>query len=79
MDEDSRGFDTGALALQAIAGWMNSPPHRANIMRGSVIGDRSWRCSRARGEAEIHFRRTLRPAGIGDLHVSDHQYREHKR
>ena len=38
MDEDSRGFDTGALALQAIAGWMNSPPHRANIMRGSVSG-----------------------------------------
>jgi Cysteine-rich secretory protein family len=36
MDEDNRGFDTGALALQAIAGWMNSPPHRANIMRGSV-------------------------------------------
>ncbi|MBS0233870.1 MAG: CAP domain-containing protein [Proteobacteria bacterium] len=36
MDEDSRGFDTGALALQAIAGWMNSPPHRANIMRASV-------------------------------------------
>jgi hypothetical protein len=36
MDEDSRGFETGALALQAIAGWMNSPPHRANIMRASV-------------------------------------------
>jgi hypothetical protein len=36
MDEDSRGFDTGALAVQAVAGWMNSPPHRANIMRGSV-------------------------------------------
>jgi cysteine-rich secretory family protein len=36
MDEDSRGFDTGALALQAIAGWMNSPPHRANILRASI-------------------------------------------
>jgi hypothetical protein len=36
MDEDSVGFDTGALALQAIAGWMNSPPHRANILRASV-------------------------------------------
>ncbi len=36
MDEDSRGFDTGALALQAIAGWMNSPPHRANILGASV-------------------------------------------
>ncbi|MET0431584.1 MAG: CAP domain-containing protein [Hyphomicrobium sp.] len=36
MDEDSRGFDTGALALQAIAGWMNSAPHRANILRTSV-------------------------------------------
>lgn len=36
MDENSQGFDTGALALQAIAGWMNSPPHRANIMRASV-------------------------------------------
>lgn len=36
MDQDSGGFDTGALALQAIAGWMNSPPHRANILRASV-------------------------------------------
>ncbi|MBY0561878.1 CAP domain-containing protein [Hyphomicrobium sp.] len=36
MDQDSQGFDTGALALQAVAGWMNSPPHRANIMRASV-------------------------------------------
>ncbi len=36
MDQDSRGFDTGGLALQAIAGWMNSPPHRANILRASV-------------------------------------------
>lgn len=36
MDQDDRGFDTGALALQAVAGWMNSPPHRANIMRASV-------------------------------------------
>ncbi len=36
MDQSSKGFDTGALALQAIAGWMNSPPHRANIMRASA-------------------------------------------
>jgi hypothetical protein len=36
MDENTGGFDTGALALQAIAGWMNSPPHRANILRGTV-------------------------------------------
>ncbi len=36
MDENAQGFDTGALALQAIAGWMNSPPHRANILRRSV-------------------------------------------
>lgn len=36
MDEDIRGFDTGTLAVQAIAGWMNSPPHRANIMRATV-------------------------------------------
>jgi hypothetical protein len=36
MDQDQQGFDTGALALQAIAGWMNSPPHRANILRASV-------------------------------------------
>ena len=36
MDQEQQRFDTGALALQAIAGWMNSPPHRANIMRASV-------------------------------------------
>jgi hypothetical protein len=36
MDENSGGYDTGALALQAIAGWMNSPPHRANILRTTV-------------------------------------------
>lgn len=36
MDESAQGYDTGALALQAIAGWMNSPPHRANILRSSV-------------------------------------------
>jgi hypothetical protein len=36
MDQDAHGFDTGALALQAVAGWMISPPHRANILRGSV-------------------------------------------
>ncbi len=36
MDGNSAGYDTGALALQAIAGWMNSPPHRANILRTTV-------------------------------------------
>ncbi|WP_409560330.1 CAP domain-containing protein [Hyphomicrobium sp. MC8b] len=36
MDQNIGGFDTGELALQAIAGWMNSPPHRANILRASV-------------------------------------------
>ncbi|WP_290986474.1 CAP domain-containing protein [Hyphomicrobium sp.] len=36
MDENAAGYDTGALALQAIAGWMNSPPHRANILRASI-------------------------------------------
>lgn len=36
MDQNIHGFDTGELALQAIAGWMNSPPHRANILRASV-------------------------------------------
>ncbi len=36
MDRDSKGFDTGDLAIQAIAGWMNSPPHRANIMMSSA-------------------------------------------
>ncbi len=32
MDRSHAGFDTGQLALQALAGWMNSPPHRANIL-----------------------------------------------
>jgi hypothetical protein len=36
MDRNRAGFDTGQLALQAVAGWMNSPPHRANILRASV-------------------------------------------
>lgn len=36
MDRSRAGFDTGQLALQAVAGWMNSPPHRANILRASV-------------------------------------------
>lgn len=36
MDQNMGGFDTGQLAVQAIAGWMNSPPHRANILRASV-------------------------------------------
>jgi hypothetical protein len=36
MDRANAGFDTGQLALQAIAGWMNSPPHRANILMASA-------------------------------------------
>lgn len=36
MDRNSKGFATGDLAIQAIAGWMNSPPHRANIMMSSA-------------------------------------------
>jgi hypothetical protein len=36
MDRANGGFDTGQLALQAIAGWMNSPPHRANILMASA-------------------------------------------
>lgn len=36
MDRDSRGFATGELAMQAVAGWMNSPPHRANLLTKSA-------------------------------------------
>jgi hypothetical protein len=36
MDKNTRGFDTGELALQAMAGWMNSPPHRKNILSPSA-------------------------------------------
>jgi hypothetical protein len=36
MDRSNRGFDTGELAMQAVAGWMNSAPHRANILMASV-------------------------------------------
>jgi hypothetical protein len=36
MDRDNKGFATGDLAIQAIAGWMNSPSHRANIMMASA-------------------------------------------
>ena len=36
MDRNSQGFDTGQLAMQAVAGWMNSPPHRANILMASA-------------------------------------------
>ncbi len=32
MDRNDQGFSTGELAIQAMAGWMNSAPHRANIM-----------------------------------------------
>jgi hypothetical protein len=36
MDRNSQGFDTGQLAMQAVAGWMNSAPHRANILMPSA-------------------------------------------
>jgi uncharacterized protein YkwD len=32
MNQDSRGFATGALAQQAVTGWKNSPPHRAAML-----------------------------------------------
>jgi uncharacterized protein YkwD len=36
MDRNSQGFDSGQLAMQAVAGWMNSAPHRANILMASA-------------------------------------------
>jgi hypothetical protein len=36
MDRSGQGFDTGQLAMQAVAGWMNSAPHRANILMASA-------------------------------------------
>jgi len=36
MDRSSQGFDSGQLAMQAVAGWMNSAPHRANILMASA-------------------------------------------
>ncbi len=36
MDRSGQDFDTGQLAMQAVAGWMNSAPHRANILMASA-------------------------------------------
>jgi hypothetical protein len=36
MNQDSRGFDTGALAEQAVTGWKNSPPHREAMLNPHV-------------------------------------------
>jgi hypothetical protein len=36
MDRSAQGFDSGQLAMQAVAGWMNSPSHRANILMASA-------------------------------------------
>ena len=36
MNLDSRGFETGALALAAVEGWKASPGHRANMLLPGV-------------------------------------------
>jgi hypothetical protein len=36
MNLDSRGFDTRALAREAVEGWKNSPGHRANMLQAGV-------------------------------------------
>lgn len=33
---DSRGFEARALAEKSVEGWINSPPHRANMVAPSV-------------------------------------------
>lgn len=32
MNLDSRGFETRALARQTVEGWINSPPHKENLL-----------------------------------------------
>lgn len=32
LHQDSRGFSSGALALKAVEGWINSPGHRRNLL-----------------------------------------------
>ena len=32
MNSDSRGFETHALARQTVEGWINSPPHKENLL-----------------------------------------------
>jgi cysteine-rich secretory family protein len=36
MNLDSRGFETRALAREAVEGWKNSPGHRANMLQRTV-------------------------------------------
>ncbi|MGE0850831.1 MAG: CAP domain-containing protein [Hyphomicrobiaceae bacterium] len=36
MNLDSRGFETRALAREAVEGWKNSPGHRANMLQPAV-------------------------------------------
>ena len=36
LHQDSRGFETRALAKSAMEGWLNSPGHRANLMLPDV-------------------------------------------
>jgi hypothetical protein len=36
MNQDSRGFETRALATQAVDGWKGSPPHRAAMLHPEV-------------------------------------------
>ena len=36
MHKDSRGFETRALAVSAMEGWLNSPGHRKNLMTTEV-------------------------------------------
>lgn len=50
MDRSHSGFDTGQLALQAVAGWMNSPPHRANIL---MAGTTEIGVGVARGSGDV--------------------------
>jgi hypothetical protein len=32
MERDARGFDAGNLALRTVAGWINSPVHKRNLL-----------------------------------------------
>jgi hypothetical protein len=36
LNMDSRGFETRALAREAVEGWKNSPGHRANLLQPTV-------------------------------------------
>lgn len=36
MERDQRGFDAGNLALRTVAGWINSPVHKRNLLDGGA-------------------------------------------